>query len=104
MVAAINEWGAPSRGQPPRPFFRTMIAAKQKEWPTAIAGLLKANNYNAAEALELTGQAIAGQLRQAIVDFEGAPLAPSTIKRKHSDKALVDTGQMLASVDFEVKT
>jgi hypothetical protein len=29
MIAAINEYGAPSRGQPARPFFRRMINAKQ---------------------------------------------------------------------------
>ena len=28
LVAAVNEFGAPSRGQPPRPYFRRMIAAR----------------------------------------------------------------------------
>jgi hypothetical protein len=103
LVAAINEFGAPSRGQPPRPFFRNMIAAKSGEWPKAIEGLLIANDYDARRTLELTGAAIAGQLRQSIVDLVDPPLAPSTIARKGSSKPLIDTGVMLQSVDFEVE-
>ena len=33
MVAAIQDYGAPGAGIPPRPFFRNMIADKQREWP-----------------------------------------------------------------------
>lgn len=104
MVAAINEFGAASRGQPARPFFRNMIADHEKEWPAGIAAQLKATAYDVAMTLERTGVAIAGQLRQSIVDLVEPPLAPSTIRRKGSDKPLIDTGHMLNSVDFEVKT
>ena len=104
MIAAINEYGAPSRGQVPRPFFRTMIAAKQAEWPKAIAGLLKANGMDALKALDLAGAVIAGQLRQSIIDLTSPPLAPSTIRRKQSSKPLIETGHMLNSVDHEVMT
>lgn len=104
MIAAINEYGAPSRGQPPRPFFRRMIAAKQAQWPQAIKNLLLANNYDAVRTLDLAGAAIAGQLRQSIIDLTDPPLAPSTIKRKGFDKPLIDTAHMLKSVDYEVKT
>jgi hypothetical protein len=104
MIAAINEYGAPSRGQPPRPFFRRMVAAKSGEWPAAIAGLLKANGYDAVKTLDLAGAAIAGQLRQSIIDLVSPPLAASTIRRKGFDKPLIDTGHMLQSVDHEVKT
>jgi hypothetical protein len=104
MVAAINEWGAPSRGQPPRPFFRRMIAKHVGEWPRAIGDLLKANGYDAEKALDLTGAAVAGQLRQSIVDLVDPPLAPSTIRRKGFSKPLVASGHLLQSVDFEVKT
>ena len=37
MIAVINEYG--KFAQPPRPYFRNMIAAKSPEWPAAIAGL-----------------------------------------------------------------
>lgn len=103
LIAAIHNWGAPKAGIPPRPFFSNMIAAKQPEWPGAIAGLLKANNYDALRTLQLTGEAVAGQLRQAIVDTNAPPLAPATIRRKGFSKPLVDTAQMLDSVEYEVK-
>jgi hypothetical protein len=104
MVAAIDEFGAPSRGQPPRPAFRNMIAAKSGEWPAAVAGLLKSNDYDAEKTLQLAGAAIAGQLRQSISTITSPPLKPATIKRKGFDKPWIETSHLLNSVDFEVKT
>ena len=102
MVAAIQEFGAPSVGIPPRPFFRNMIAAHAGEWPDAAAALIKKNDYDTAKVLGQIGEGIAGQLRQSIVDLTDPPLKPSTIKRKGFDKPLVDTGHLLASVSYEV--
>jgi len=102
LIAAIQEFGASSQGIPPRPFFRTMIAAKKREWGPALAGELKASDYDAKKALGVLGEGIAGQLRQSIIDLISPPLAPATIARKGSDKPLVDTGHMLDSVDKEV--
>ena len=102
LIAAINEFGAPSRGQPPRPFFRRMVKAKQKEWPGAIGALLKANNYDAKTTLTLAGDAISGQLRQSINDLVDPPLAPSTIARKGFSKPLIDTSLMIKSVTYQV--
>ena len=79
-----------------------MIADKQDEWPEAIAELLKTNEYDAVKTLDLTGAAIAGQLRQSIVDLQEPPLAASTIQRKGHVKPLIDSGVMLSSIDHEV--
>ncbi len=79
-----------------------MIAAKSGEWPAATAALLKANNFDAAKTLDQVGAAIAGQLRQSIVDFTTPPLKPSTIKAKGFDKPLIDTGLMSNSIDHKV--
>lgn len=104
MIAAIQNFGAPRAGIPPRPFFSNMIADKSDEWPSAIANLLPANNYDVERVLALAGEAIAGQLRQSIVDTNAPPLAESTIARKGHSKPLVDTGHMLRSVSYEVQT
>jgi hypothetical protein len=104
MIAAIQEYGAPSRGIPPRPFFRNMIAAKQGEWPKAVQGLLEANNWDALVALDQAGAAIAGQLRQSIIETNEPPLAPSTIRSKGFSKPLIDTATMINSIDHEVTT
>lgn len=114
MVAAIQEFGAPSAGIPPRPYFRTMVAAKREEWGPATGKLLVANGYDARRTLDLAGSAIAGQLRESIIALDSPPLSPATIARKSRggvgavhgvmgpEKPLVDTGHMLASVDHEV--
>jgi len=101
-VAAINEFGAPSRGQPPRPFFRNMIAKKKGSWGKAISNLLKENGYSAEKTLRKTGEGISGQLKQSIHDLTSPPLKQSTIDRKGFNKPLIDTGHMLNSVDYEV--
>ena len=94
-----------------------MIANKQAEWPAAVGGLLKANNYDALRTLQLTGEAIAGQLRTSIVETNEPPLAPSTLRKRgvagmvynpkdmstFGAKPLVWTGHMLNSVDYQVK-
>lgn len=103
MVAAVNEFGAPSRGQPPRPFFRRMIKAKQGEWPGALRTLLKSNDYDAHAALDALGQGIAGQLVESINELTDPPLAPSTVRGKGFDKPLIETGQMRNSVTHDVE-
>lgn len=103
MVAAIQDFGTPKVKVPSRPFFRQMIKSKSSEWPKAVGDLLIINKFDADKTLRQVGEAVAGQLRQSITDFSGAPLKPATIKRKGFDKQLIDTSVMLKSVDFEVK-
>lgn len=102
MIAAINEFGAPGAGIPPRPFFRNMIAEKSGEWPQAVADLVVENDYDFGKFAPLIGEAITGQLRQSIVDTNEPPNAPSTIRKKGHAKPLVDSGHMLNSVSYEV--
>lgn len=102
MVAAIQNWGAPSRGIPPRPFFTNMIAAKSPEWGPALAKNLAITGGDAEKALGRVGLGIKGQLQTSIIETNSPPLAASTIKRKGFDKPLVDTGTMLNGVDFRV--
>ncbi len=117
MIAAIHNFGAPRAGIPPRPFFTNMILAKKAEWPKAMGDLLIANDFHVYPALRLTGEAIAGQLRESIVKTNAPPLKPETIVRKggtrdmkynpgdpktFAAKPLVHTGHMLNSVDYEV--
>jgi hypothetical protein len=104
LIAAIQNFGAPRAGIPPRPFFSDMVKKKSPEWPAAIGKLLVSQKYDAARVMQIMGEAIAGQLRQSIVDTNDPPLAPATIRRKGFDKPLVHTGHMLASVDYEVKS
>lgn len=102
LVAATNEFGVPSKGQPPRPFFRRMIAEHEGEWSGAIAVLLRKNNFDAALTLDQVGQAIVGQLQESIQKFTDPALKQSTIDRKGFSKPLIDTAVMIRSVSHEV--
>lgn len=121
FVAFMNEFGAPSRGQPPRPFFRRMIAAKSPSWGKSLENLLKSNNYDAPTALKAMGVGISQQLQASIREFLSPPLAASTIAVKSAGqsakgkatvakyaiagpaKPLIDTGLMLKSVTFKIE-
>ena len=107
MVAAIQNYGAPAANIPPRPFFSNMVAAKKAGWPAALAKNLKQTDYDATKSLALVGEGIKGQLQQSIKQTNSPPLKPATIARKGGTKTaakpLVDTGHLLASVDYDVK-
>ena len=133
MIAAIQEFGAPAAGIPPRPFFSNMIAKHQDEWPKGFATQLRETNYDVMLTFERAGAAIAGQLRQSIVDTNEPPLSQITLMIRKmkgegktitraslgeaarrladgesvggiSTKPLVETGHLLNSIDYEVKT
>lgn len=103
LVAAINEFGAPSRGQPPRPFFRIAIAKNRDKWGKAGALILKSTNGDVPKTLALLGEGIKGDVIQSINDLTSPPLAQSTIDRKGFDKPLIDDAIMINSVGVEVK-
>ncbi len=103
LVAALNEFGVPDHNQPPRPYFRGMIAKESDHWGDDIAAALTHTNYDAQVSLALVGEQVAGELRQSITDLVDPPLAPSTIARKGFGKPLVDTGRMRNSITAVVK-
>lgn len=102
LVAAVHNFGAPSRGIPPRPFFSNTVAAGKKKWGDALVTLLKENDYDAKRSLALMGEGIKGEIQNAINNGSYTPLKPATVRRKGFDKPLIDTGHMLNSVDYEV--
>lgn len=103
-VAFWNEYGVPSHNQPPRPFFRQMIAAESPTWPGKMAKLAKATDYDGDRVLALMGEDIKGALQKSINDLQAPTLAPSTVEAKGFGKPLIDTSHMLNSVSYEVKT
>ena len=79
MVAAIQEYGAPRAGIPPRPYFRTMVAAKRSTWGDALGRNLVAQDYDAAKSLDAIGQGIVGQLKDSIRDLDEPALSKVTL-------------------------
>ena len=103
LIAAIQNFGAPSMGIPPRPFFSNMVASKSANWGPQLARILANANNDVERSLSLMGQGIQKQLRQAIDDTNEPPLAAATIARKGFEKPLIDTGHMRMSVDYEIE-
>lgn len=114
-VAAVAFWNEFGKGtQPPRPFFRTMIANESGTWANKIARIMASNGNNAEEALALMGEDIGGALRQSINDLTSPPLAKSTILARAAGekygaiksptiaKPLIDTAVMLNSIAYRV--
>lgn len=102
LVAAVQNFGAPARGIPARPFFSNMVEEKAPGWGPALGACLRQTGNDVPAALALMGEGIKGQLQQSIRDTNAPPLAEATIDRKGFDKPLVDTGHMLNSVGYEV--
>ncbi|WP_312387860.1 hypothetical protein [Atlantibacter hermannii] len=103
MVAAANEFGNPANNQPPRPFFRNMIADNKDNWPDDIGRVAQATGFDGEQTLGLMGEHIKGQLQQSIRELMEPPLSPVTIEKKGFDKPLIDTGHMLNSVDYDIR-
>jgi hypothetical protein len=101
MIAVIHDFGAPNRGIPPRPFFRAAAAAGAKTWPPLMAKL-SANGYDARTTLEFIGARMQKDIKDSIRNGGWAPLKPATIARKGFTTPLIDTGQMVNSVNYEV--
>jgi hypothetical protein len=130
MIAAVQNFGAPSRGIPPRPFFSAMIAKHGGEWGKDTAELLVRTGGDAHRTLVDMGELMEGQLRQSIVDTNTPPDSPVTdllkqrfpmggqtfadVLKARADvkagitapvtKPLVQSGHLLGSVDSEVIT
>jgi hypothetical protein len=95
--------GAHTFNIPSRPFFRTMIAKESPGWGALTAEQVKAQNYDAAKALDAVGRGIGEQLQKSIHETTSPPLAASTVRKKGFSTPLIDTSVMLNSVDHEVK-
>lgn len=78
LVAAVQQWGAPSRGIPPRPFMTKVVADHSAEWPDQVATLLKANDLDAKKTLGQMGALIESEITDAIFEFDGVPNSPVT--------------------------
>lgn len=128
MVAAVQNFGSPAKGIPPRPFFTNMVVEKSPGWGDALGRILEGNGMDAKAALGLMGEGIKGQLQQAIVDTTEPANSPVTdllkfrfpmgghtfedLQQARRDvangasapagKPLVWTSHMLNSVDYEV--
>jgi hypothetical protein len=105
-LAAVHELGL--GGVPQRSFIRAGIEhhagaiAKVQE---KLVRKIFAGEIGGAVAAETLGQYAVGRIRDYVLThpLDGAwANAPSTIVRKGSDRPLVDTGRLMASISYQV--
>lgn len=102
-VAARNEFGDAST--PERPFFRQAIRRMERVLLTAVAAAMQANGVNLPRReINRVGERAVGIVQESIVNLRQPPNAPATVERKGSSNPLVDTGVMLGSVGYEVRS
>lgn len=81
-VAAVQEFGAPARGIPPRPFFRPTIADKSKSWSELIADGTKAVINGSAtydQVMNGLGLQVVGDIQKTIATENYPALSPITL-------------------------
>lgn len=116
-VAQVQEFGSPSRGIPPRPFFRSTAAEKQGDWRNTVEHLARAaaqGKLAPAQVIEGVSLAAEGHVRETITKITSPPLKQATVdarRRRLTNggvgaqasiaKPLVDTGILLTTLTSE---
>lgn len=107
-VAVWIEFGADefNVNYPARPFFRTGFDAnveRLKKLYEKRVDLIIAGNGTAEGLGDELGKYMVQKIKEVIENGEFAALAESTIKRKGSDKPLVDTKALLTSIRYRIE-
>lgn len=107
-IAAIHEFGAPRANIPARSFLRQTF--QDPDGRQALSGFLTrigravvAERIEVGQALEQLGAWAVAQVKKRIKSNIPPPLQPATVKSKGSSTALIDTGQLVNAITWEVK-
>ena len=108
-IASIQEFGAPSKNIPPRPFFRPTMDAQRAEWKQKMGQFairIMQGKMTVRSSFDAIGIVAAGQVRKTIATLMSPPLKKSTLLARQSrarkgskykylsTKPLIDTGDM----------
>ena len=102
-IAAWNELG--TEHSPARPFLRQTVENNENKINTFCSKEAKKmlEGGTAEQCLDKIGVFMKGLVQKTIRDGDFEPNAASTIRKKGSDKPLIDTGRMRQSVNYHVK-
>lgn len=102
-VAAFHEFGTATI--PERSFIRAWYDESLERNKQAFRAVMKSvtrGEITTAQAFGQLGALFVADIQKRIVEHIPPPLADSTIKAKGSSTPLVDTGQLKASITYEV--
>lgn len=101
MVASVQEFGSAKRNIPERSFIRSTMAEKKEHFNQDTVKILDhiiEGEYTVEKGLKILGLSIQKEIKAKIKAITEPGLKPSTIAAKGSDKPLIDTGQLMASI------
>lgn len=106
-LAAIHEWGAPSKGIPERSFLRSAIIEGRQDISDLIAQGVSVYLQQGKEVdlafYNRVGLFASNLVKTKIAKGPFKPLSEATIKRKGSSLPLVDTGALRQSITYVVR-
>lgn len=111
LVAMVQEFGAPEKNIPPRPFLRPAKMEHAQEWKDQFeksAKNLHKGRKTEEDVLNELGDKIISDIRQSIMDVHFPPLKEQTLKARrrkgnYSDKPLMDTMKMFDTLEKRVE-
>lgn len=105
-LAMIHEFGSPVHNIPERSFLRKPLinnAETVANLAKTAIGKFIAGEISLEAALGYVGEEAKGISKEAVTNGISPALKPATIKHKKSSKPLIDTGQLLNSITYEVR-
>lgn len=102
-IAMFNEFGTVHI--PSRPFLRDSVDAHTDEINAFLQSMRSqlVRGSSAEQILKKIGVFQKDLIRKEIVNGDFVPNSPETIKRKNSDKPLIDTGSMRRSINYVIQ-
>lgn len=103
LIAAYNEFGTSTT--PARPFLKQAVDNNQDKIKAMCEQTVKdiSEGKPTEQCLKQLGAFGVGLVQETITNGPFTPNDPKTIKRKGSDKPLIDTGQMRQSVHYIIR-
>ena len=105
-LAIVHEFGSDDGHIPERSFLRSSLVENKETYKKQLAFFLRQalrGGISHLDVLDKLGAVAAGGAQNKILNGPFKPLKEITIKRKGSSKPLIDTGQLLQSITWDVK-
>ena len=106
QLGAVHEFGSSDGKIPERSFMRSAVDANHGKLESLIAklsGQVMDGLMAKKKALGILGETVKQLMKNKIVGGLQPPLKPATIQAKGSSKPLIDTGQLVNSLEWEVR-
>ena len=102
MIGAVHEFGSPTKGIPERPFIRPSYDKNKEPLQNIIENeytKIITGKSTVRLSLGRIGEWMKSKTQAQIRSITSPPLKLRTILRKKSSKPLIDTGQMIQSIN-----